>query len=99
MLFRNIFVYPKYPEKLKRLFALAYNLWSLWDNDAIRIFYRIDPALFRDLGKNPVKFLHSLTKERMDQLAHDEGFLYELDKIWDKFTAYVGHKSTQTGLG
>ncbi len=99
MLFRNIFVYPKYPEKLKRLFALAYNLWSLWDNDAIRIFYRIDPALFRDLGKNPVKFLHSLTKERMDQLAHDEGFLYELDKIWDKFTAYVEHKSNQTGLG
>ena len=98
MLFRNIFVYPKYPKKLERLFTLAYNLWSLWDNDAIRIFYRIDPALFRDLRKNPVKFLHSLTKERMDQLADDQGFLYELDKIWDKFTAYVEHKADRPEL-
>jgi len=26
MIFKNLFVYPKYPENLKRLYELAYNL-------------------------------------------------------------------------
>ncbi len=31
MAFRNVFVYPRYPENLERLYSLAYNLWSTWN--------------------------------------------------------------------
>jgi starch phosphorylase len=35
----------------------------------------------------------------MMQLANDKEFLYELDKIWEKFTAYVDRKEDQPCLG
>ena len=46
MILRNIFVYPRYPEELRRLFYFAYNLWTLWDTEALQLFNRIDPTLF-----------------------------------------------------
>jgi len=93
MLLKNIFVYPRYPDKLKKLFYLSYNLWALWDVEAIRIFYRIDPVLFRKINKNPVAFLHSVPPERLDELSKDEAFIYELEKIWSKFEQYTKHKT------
>ena len=89
MILRNIFVYPRYPEQLRRLFYFAYNLWSLWDTEALQLFYRIDPGLFRQLNKNPVKFLYSVPLERLEELSKDEGFLHDLDKIWKRYERYA----------
>jgi len=93
MQLKNIFVYPRYPDKLKKLFHLSYNLWTLWDAEAVRIFYRIDPVLFRAHNKNPVAFLHSVPPERLTELSKDEAFIYELEKIWNKFERYTKHKT------
>ena len=41
MKLNDIFVYPKYPESLNKLFELTKNLWCLWDGNARHIFYRI----------------------------------------------------------
>jgi glucan phosphorylase len=67
----DIFVYPKYPESLEKLFELAKNLWCLWDTNARHIFYRIDPSQFRELHRNPVQFLYSLSEERLQELGQD----------------------------
>ena len=88
MVLKSLFVYPRYPENLRKLIYLAYNLWTLWDADAIKIFYRIDPALFRSTNKNPVAFLHSIPEGRLAELSNDRTFLYDLEKAWDKFEAY-----------
>ena len=85
MPFKNLFVYPKYPENLKRLFQLAYNLWCSWNYDAINLFYRIDAKRFREVNHNPVQFLLELPGERVEELAKDPGFLFELDEAWQKF--------------
>jgi starch phosphorylase len=93
MIFKSIFVYPKYSENLQHLYELACNLWSVWDYDAIGLFYRIDAHLFRAVNHNPLKFLNSLSKEKLESLSGDDGFLFELDKVWQKFQSYLRHTS------
>jgi starch phosphorylase len=82
MAFKNLFVYPKFPENLKRLYELAYNLWCSWNYEAVNLFYRIDAKRFRDVNHNPVQLLMSLSAERIEELSRDKGFLFELDKLW-----------------
>ncbi|MHC4359820.1 MAG: alpha-glucan family phosphorylase [Planctomycetota bacterium] len=89
MNFKKIFVYPKYPENLQRLYDLACNLWSTWNYDAIGLFYRIDGRLFREVDNNPVRFLQSLSKERLKDVSNDKGFLFEFEKVWEKFQDYL----------
>jgi len=94
----KIFVYPRYPERLRRLLYFAYNLWSLWDTEALRLFRRIDPDLFENLGRNPVKLLYSLPVERLDELSKDEGFLRDLDGIWKRYERYTDSSSEFSDL-
>jgi starch phosphorylase len=92
---RSVFVYPKYPASLEKLFDLAYNLWATWNYDAIRLFYRIDSRLFQAVKHNTVRLLLSLPQRRIDELAADEGFVFELDQVWSKFQEYLSHNSPQ----
>jgi starch phosphorylase len=86
---KSIFVYPKLPDHLSKLQALAYNLWCTWNYEAIRLFYRIDAQLFRAVNHNPIQFLVNLPGARIAQLAEDKGFLFELEKVWDQFQRYM----------
>jgi glycogen phosphorylase len=92
---RSVFVYPKYPASLEKLFDLAYNLWASWNYDAIRLFYRIDARLFQVVKHNTVQLLLSLPQQRIDELAGDEGFLFELDHVWSNFQEYLSHSPPQ----
>ncbi|MEN6427333.1 MAG: alpha-glucan family phosphorylase [Phycisphaerales bacterium] len=89
MILKSLFVYPKLPENLSKLHKLAANLWCTWNYEAIRLFYRIDPQLFRAVNHNPIQFLVNLPKERIRQLSHDRGFLFELDEVWQQFQQYM----------
>jgi starch phosphorylase len=91
MILKNLFVYPKLPENLSKLHQLACNLWCTWNHEAIRLFYRIDPQLFRAVNHNPIQFLVSLPKDRIRQLAHDRGFLFQLDEVWQQFQQYMSY--------
>jgi len=89
MIFKSIFVYPKYPENLQHLYDLASNLWSTWNYDAIDLFYRIDARIFREVNHNPLKLLHNLSKEKLNELSSDKGFVSELEAVWEKFQNYL----------
>jgi starch phosphorylase len=93
MIFKDIFVNPKYPENLKKLYNLSQNLWCTWNYESINLFYRIEPQLFRKVNHNPVEFLLNLPKERIEELSHDKGFLFELDRVWDKYQEYINRSS------
>lgn len=93
---RKFIAYPGHPEKLEKLYEIAYNLWFAWNYDVINLFYRIDPKLFRSSEHNPVRFLHSLPGEKMDALAEDDGFMFELEKVHSKFKSYMNYKSDST---
>jgi glycogen phosphorylase len=94
MIFKSIFIYPRYPDNLSKLYLLAYNLWCTWDYEAINLFYRIDANLFRSVKHNPVKFLLSLPEETIREISNDKGFLLELDKVWQKFEEYMNYNRT-----
>ncbi len=85
--------YPRHPEKLEKLYSMAYNLWFSWNYDLINLFYRIDSKLFRQSEHNPVKFLHNIPEEKINSLAEDDGFLFELEKVWSKFQECLNYKS------
>jgi starch phosphorylase len=89
MNFKDIFVYPRYPENLNKLYLLSYNLWSMWNYDAINLFYRIDATLFRSVSHNPIKFLLNLPLETVNAISRDKGFLAELDRVWNSFQEYI----------
>ena len=94
MIFKTIFVRPKFPENLQHLYDLASNIWTLWDYDAIGLFYRIDTQLFRRVNHNPLKFLHGLTAEKLQDLSNDKGLLFELERVWQKFQDYLHYAGT-----
>ena len=54
---RSFVVLPALPEPLKKLRELAYNLWWVWNPDAIELFRRLDLDLWRELRHNPVMML------------------------------------------
>jgi starch phosphorylase len=91
---KSIFVYPQFPKNLQRLYELAANLWSTWNYDAIDLFYRADAQVFREVNHNPLKLLHSLSKEKLNDLSGDKGFLSELEKVWEKFKNYLQYAGT-----
>jgi len=97
MPFKSLFVYPKYPDNLTRLFQLAYNLWCSWNYDAINLFYRIDAKRFREVNHNPVQLLLGLPPERIDELSKDPGFLFELDKVWQAYQQYMSFRKVNHG--
>ncbi|MCF7974030.1 MAG: alpha-glucan family phosphorylase [Phycisphaerae bacterium] len=97
MAFKDLFIYPKYPDHLKPLFKLAYNLWCTWSYDAVNLFYRIDARRFREMNHNPVKLLLNLPSERIEELANDSGFLFEMERVWDTCRQYMSYEKTQNG--
>lgn len=94
MEFKKFFVYPKFPESLEKLVTISYNLWFTWDFDALSLFYKMDAELFRKVKHNPVKFIHLLSKDKIQALAQDKRFLSDLQEIWERFEDYLRHKNT-----
>ncbi len=81
-------VIPQIPERLKPLQELAKNLWFCWNLEAIDLFRSIDLNLWEETGHNPVAILSRLGKERIEELLHDDGFLIEMDRIYQEFRHY-----------
>jgi len=82
-------VEPKIPEKIKALKYIAYNLWIAWNQEARRLFVRIDHKLWEKTYHNPVKMLGSVSQERLEELAKDEGFCFALYKVKNNLDNYL----------
>lgn len=85
---KKIFVQPSLPDNLQKLLELSKNLWWTCDYEAVNFFSSIDPQLFREVEHNPIKLIYSLSREKLKELSEDKGFLFELEKIWNKFEDY-----------
>jgi len=78
-------VLPNIPEKLSFLEELSRNLWWSWKQDAIRLFRRIDPSLWKESKHNPIIFLTRISQTRLEELAIDESFLAHQDRVKELF--------------
>ncbi|MBL7115192.1 MAG: alpha-glucan family phosphorylase [Kiritimatiellae bacterium] len=93
-------VAPAMPGELNFLEELAHNLWWSWHADAVDLFRRIHPELWRDTGHNPLEFLSRVKQARLETLASDEGYLNHLKQVRKQFEEEVReHKSSAETTG
>ncbi|MBM4350550.1 MAG: glycosyltransferase family 1 protein [Deltaproteobacteria bacterium] len=81
-------VVPQIPERLKPLEEMARNIWFCWNIEAIDLFRSIDSNLWEETRHNPIAMLGRLGRERLEELLDDEGFLLEMDRIYQEIRHY-----------
>ena len=77
---RTFTVKPSLPEELKDLYVVAGNLFWSWHNEITELFRRIDYELWKQCAHNPIRMLGMVSQARLEDLARNEGFLYQLKK-------------------
>ena len=75
---RRFTVRPVLPESLEGLTTLAGNLRWSWHPETQDVFETIDPRLWVDVNRDPVRMLGAVGRPRLDELARDEQFLARL---------------------
>jgi len=86
-------VVPSLTGELAALQRIAYNMWWCWEPDAINLFRRMDPELWKSTLHNPVEMLGILQQTTLEILKSDEGFMAHLRMVDDKLTEYLKAKT------
>ena len=74
-------LFDKMPANLSRLPEIAYNLWWSWTPPARALFRRLDRSLWQKTQHNPVKLLHMITSERLENAGNDPAIRRQYDKV------------------
>jgi glycogen phosphorylase len=82
-------VFPVLPERLARLYSLAYNLWWVWHPQAQELYQMIDPALWENTHHNAIRLLSEVDPQRLEDLTHDTHFTGLYDRALASFDAYI----------
>jgi starch phosphorylase len=88
-MFRRFKVVPDLPDKLKPLLEIAANLWLTWNPEAIKLFITMDGDLWERSLHNPMRMLGEISQDKLDELAHDEGFLSEVQQVGEQLEQYL----------
>jgi starch phosphorylase len=83
--FQSVYIFPTIPEPLQFLDKLSRNLWWSWQRDAVELFRRIDPRLWREANGNPLVFSTLIPQNRLHELAQDESFLAHQERVMARF--------------
>lgn len=71
-------VSPKLPKELDFLEKLSSNIWWCWHPQAIDLFTKICPNLWREVEGNPKEFISKVPQQRFDELVKDTQYLRQL---------------------
>ena len=85
MTINNPEIQSKLPPRIERLLELANNLWWSWHEEGRQVFRSLDYGLWRTSGHNPVKQLHSISEDKLEDAARDPVFLELYDMVMSKF--------------
>ncbi len=55
----------------ERLWALARNLWWIWDHDSNSLFHELDPVRWRELNQNPIALLNEMPLSVLERRARE----------------------------
>lgn len=86
---RRFTVRPVLPEPLAALGTLAGNLRWSWHPPAQDVFAAVDPELWLQVERDPVRLLGEVSRARLDELAVDERFLERLDEACRDLDRYL----------
>jgi starch phosphorylase len=86
---REFLVRPAVPAPLSRMNELAYNiLWS-WEPLIRSLFRRLDPALWKDSGYNPVVMLGRVSQEALERAAADPRYLAHYAQACQRYDVHM----------
>ena len=86
---RRFTVRPLLPPTLAPLGELAANLRWSWHPETQDVFAAVDPALWADSGRDPVRLLGEVSAQRWDELAADEDFVRRLGEVRADLESYL----------
>src|SRR4051812_11977956 len=89
---RTFQVFPDIPKVLSPLLEMAHNLWWVWNPEAVDLFRRLDRELWETVYHNPVKLLGTLTQDKLNAAAADEGYLARLERVYESFKEHLTGK-------
>ncbi|RMD48183.1 MAG: DUF3417 domain-containing protein, partial [Ignavibacteria bacterium] len=85
----NFNIIPSLPEELEPLREIAFNLYWTWNQDAIRLFRRIDGDLWEETNHNPIKVLGRVSQNRLKELSEDYGFVSHMNRVYLQLQVYM----------
>ena len=80
---------PAIPAPLSRMPELAYNLLWSWEPIIRALFRRLDPALWKDSGYNPVVMLGRVSQETLERAASDPRYLAHYAQACQRYDAHM----------
>lgn len=86
---REVTVRSSVPAELEKLSEMARNVWTLWNYEATDLFRSLDPALWKEVGKNPVLLLERMNFDKLEALATDKLVLKRMNDVYAKFRDYM----------
>ena len=93
---REFVVRPALPPQLSRMPELAYNILWAWESSIRTLFRRLDPALWKESGYNPVVMLGRVSQTTLDRAALDPRYIAQYQLACQRFDAHMtdprGHR-------
>jgi len=77
------------PAKLRRMVALARNLWWAWHPEAQALFEELDPEAYRAMGGNPVALLASLSQPTIAAASANADYIARCTTVLADFDRYL----------
>jgi len=81
-------VRPQIPPQLAHLETFANDLLYSWDRTIRRLFSRLDPELWEQVGHNPKVFLRRVAQEKLLDAAEDRIFMEDYNRAVFAYDAY-----------
>ncbi|MBI1387714.1 MAG: alpha-glucan family phosphorylase [bacterium] len=86
---RPFYVAPILPRELAPLKEIAMNLWYSWNWEAVRLFIMIDRDIWEESYQNPVAMLGRVPQSRLKELAQDDGFVANVERVHSNLKNYL----------
>lgn len=77
------------PPTLQPLEGLSWNYWWSWAPDGPEVFRDMEPNLWQQCEQNPRLLLSQISDLRLTQMAADPAFADRIEKLHERFTAYM----------
>jgi glycogen phosphorylase len=90
-------VCPAIPPQLAFLEKLSRNMWWTWSSDALQLFLRINPPLWKQSGYCPMSFLNLVPQKRLEALVEDEAFMSHMGRVERGFEEEVSAGKPEPG--
>ena len=86
---QDVDVKSRIPAALESLAEISRNIWWSWNYEATELFHDLVPALWREVGQNPVLLLERMSYEKLEAVSKDKAILKRISQVYAKFREYM----------